>query len=61
MDNYFSEELINVLKEIKNELKDLNSNVRYVAGKVEDTYKNYETIEKRLGRIAGHLEEISYK
>ncbi|MGD6943147.1 hypothetical protein ACQCT6_14105 [Cytobacillus gottheilii] len=61
MNEYQVSELIEVLKDIKDELKDLNSNVLYVANNINDTYKNYETIERRLGAISGHLEMISYK
>jgi septation ring formation regulator EzrA len=61
MDEYHAEELVSVLKQIKDELKDLNDNIRYVASKVEDTYHNYENVERKLSSIAGHLETISYK
>jgi hypothetical protein len=49
------------LIQIKDELKDLNRNVRYVASKIDDTYKNYEVIETKLGNIAGIMEETMYK
>jgi hypothetical protein len=61
MEEYHADQLIEVLIQIKDELKDLNSNVRYVATNINDTYKNYENIERKLGRIAGIMEETMYK
>lgn len=60
LEDYNLGELIEVLRGIKDELKDLNSNVRYVADNINDTYKNFRTLEKKLGRIAGIMEETMY-